>query len=324
MPQTGTTASVGSPLVGRKTSIKFFSGDETKWLKNSGYTNSLFISNTAHPNTGEVISTFGFRDGNSGLSYISQKLYANDPDNLYSTLQFRNYSSLISNSNINDAAYVPLQRSKDGYQYVNIPNGNNLMKNFVEFSDNPVQGETSPNGIAQFYADGNKYKLGYTGNIIIPQTMGGISSALISDKYIPTNKSVASYVTTFATNNHYVTGNGLNANQIILGNGASKIRTSEKTIQTGTITTYNDNSVPTNLAVCSYVTSKLNDVLGLSTTNIGDLSEAIKQIDAIVNDGESKGTGILAYIRTNSEKIVALENKVNQLESMLQSMLQYI
>lgn len=330
MPQTGTTASVGSPLTGQKTSIKFFSGDQTKWLTHS-YTNSLFVSNTDHPSTGEAISTFGFRDGNGNLSYISQKLNVNDPDNFYEDGDYTKYTqvnSLIQNelsgtTNIS----IPLKRSKDGYQYINIPNGvylSNLHKN-AAISDsvvyNPQTGAPidRPTGIAKF--NGN-HQLSYSGVDILPQnmkqgstttSMGIINGLYGSDALVPTVAAVTSYVKTFATNNHYVTGSGLNANEIILGNGTSKIKTSGKTIQTGTITTYNDNSVPTNLAVCSYVTSRLNDVLGVSTTNISDLATAIQQIDAIVNDGESKGTGILAYIRTNSEKIVALESNVDNL-----------
>lgn len=328
MPQTETTASVGSPLTGQKTSIKFFSGDETKWLAHS-YTNSLFVSNTTHPSTGTTNSIFGFRDGAGNLSYISQKLNIDDANQLYSSTKYRQYSSLVSNSDTNSEIYIPLRRSKDGYQYVNIPNALNtlVLNNSVVYDNDSGDAFVRPSGIVTFVGGNDPTtatQVTYTGVEITPlviregdnERIVGINNRNYnSEQCIPTNAAVTayvnSYVKTFVTNNHYVTGS-LTANQIVFGNGGSKIKTNGKSLQTRTITSYTDDYIPTNLAVGTYVTSKIEDVLGVSGTNISDLAAAIQQIDTIVNDGSSS-TGILAYIRTNSEKIVALENNADHI-----------
>ncbi len=108
-------------------------------------------------------------------------------------------------------------------------------------------------------------------------------------KYNDTNVSLEGHGHT-----NMVTGSGLTADKIVVGNGESTIKTSSKGI-VSSITSTDDNNLPTSKAVATYVTGLLEDL------ELGDSYQPLDtDLTAIAGLGDDTTTGLLRKNGKNS------------------------
>ena len=161
-----------------------------------------------------------------------------------------------------------VQRNAAGQLVVDVP--------WSAGSGDVVATSVAGSGIINVTQNGSTYTVSHKDTSTATSVDGAIVNKITIDGY----GHVTALGTTTIDLGSYVTGSGLTANAIVLGNGSSAIKTSSKTISTSVGS--DDTTVPTSKAVQTYVTG-----LGY-TTNTGNVTgSSLNANNIIVGNGGS-------------------------------------
>ena len=145
--------------------------------------------------------------------------------------------------------------------YINLVKGSTpTFDSGVQLKGGGIVGVSANSGAITITASHATHKLTATNGT----ATAGTNSITYVESLTGTNTATSGDLTVTATRktlSDIVTGSGLTANTIILGNGSGAVQTSGKTIETS-VTANSDDKVPTSQAVASYVSTQLGSLTG--------------------------------------------------------------